>query len=239
MTADTIVPDPGNAQSFNRYSYVLNSPIRYTDPTGHAAEGDCVGADCETDTETGTETVTDSDIDNWVNSLFSPPEDEEQEENMKEPDIPCPKSPPPEDDPNLKPYTGNPDWFHCGYKGFKDKSDPQETGMKQQECFYDEDGKLVDDNHPHSGCKGTPNEFDSKTDTWDHIWNDSGGVRQSGWDAFTESRSHDAKNSDLPVVLYSQRFIPIDQRHHKRVFTEKKGYKKVFIQRPLLAFRIL
>ena len=32
---DTIVPDPYNPQSLNRYSYALNNPIRYTDPTGH------------------------------------------------------------------------------------------------------------------------------------------------------------------------------------------------------------
>lgn len=32
---DTIVPDPGNPQSLNRYSYVRNNPLRYTDPTGN------------------------------------------------------------------------------------------------------------------------------------------------------------------------------------------------------------
>ncbi len=32
---DTIVPDPGNPQSLNRYSYVLNNPLRYTDSSGH------------------------------------------------------------------------------------------------------------------------------------------------------------------------------------------------------------
>ena len=32
---DTIVPDPGNPQSLNRYSYVGNNSLRYTDPTGH------------------------------------------------------------------------------------------------------------------------------------------------------------------------------------------------------------
>jgi RHS repeat-associated protein len=31
---DTVVPEPGNPQSLNRYSYVLNNPLKYTDPTG-------------------------------------------------------------------------------------------------------------------------------------------------------------------------------------------------------------
>jgi RHS repeat-associated protein len=34
-SADTIVPDPGQPQSFNRYSYTLNNPIKYKDPSGH------------------------------------------------------------------------------------------------------------------------------------------------------------------------------------------------------------
>ena len=32
---DTIVPDPLNPQSLNRYTYVYNRPLVYTDPTGH------------------------------------------------------------------------------------------------------------------------------------------------------------------------------------------------------------
>jgi len=35
---DTIVPDPGDPQALNRYSYVLNNPLRYTDPTGRLAD---------------------------------------------------------------------------------------------------------------------------------------------------------------------------------------------------------
>jgi len=34
LSADTVVQAPGNLQSFNRYSYVLNNPLTLTDPTG-------------------------------------------------------------------------------------------------------------------------------------------------------------------------------------------------------------
>ena len=39
ISPDTIIPDPGNSQSFNRYSYVQNNPIKYTDPSGHCIPG--------------------------------------------------------------------------------------------------------------------------------------------------------------------------------------------------------
>jgi len=49
---DTIVPNPGDPQSLNRYSYVGNNPLRYTDPSGH---GYCEDLDCvvKTDARTG------------------------------------------------------------------------------------------------------------------------------------------------------------------------------------------
>jgi RHS repeat-associated protein len=35
LSADSIVPEPGNPQAFNRFSYVINNPLRLVDPTGH------------------------------------------------------------------------------------------------------------------------------------------------------------------------------------------------------------
>jgi RHS repeat-associated protein len=33
---DTAIPDLSNPQSYNRYSYCVNDPLRFTDPTGHS-----------------------------------------------------------------------------------------------------------------------------------------------------------------------------------------------------------
>jgi RHS repeat-associated protein len=39
ISADSIVPGFANPQNLNRYSYVLNNPLSYIDPTGHMGEG--------------------------------------------------------------------------------------------------------------------------------------------------------------------------------------------------------
>ena len=36
--ASCIAPSPQYAQNFNRYSYVFNNPLKYTDPSGYAFE---------------------------------------------------------------------------------------------------------------------------------------------------------------------------------------------------------
>ncbi|MBM4460533.1 MAG: RHS repeat-associated core domain-containing protein, partial [Chloroflexi bacterium] len=43
VSADTVVPNPGNPQALNRYSYVLGNPLRYQDPTGYR---ECEDVDC-------------------------------------------------------------------------------------------------------------------------------------------------------------------------------------------------
>lgn len=35
LTPDSIVPNPKNPQALNRYSYVINNPMAYSDPSGH------------------------------------------------------------------------------------------------------------------------------------------------------------------------------------------------------------
>ncbi len=41
ISADSIVPGAGNPQALNRYSYAFNSPLKYTDPSGHCPEDVC------------------------------------------------------------------------------------------------------------------------------------------------------------------------------------------------------
>lgn len=42
LQPDSIIPDPANPQSFNRYSYCLGNPLRFIDPTGHFAEEELI-----------------------------------------------------------------------------------------------------------------------------------------------------------------------------------------------------
>jgi RHS repeat-associated protein len=44
ISADTIVPNFADPQNLNRYAFVLNNPLKYTDPSGHMA---MCGVECE------------------------------------------------------------------------------------------------------------------------------------------------------------------------------------------------
>ncbi|MDR7123173.1 hypothetical protein J2W69_004161 [Rheinheimera soli] len=38
MSVDPVIQSPGNSQSLNPYSYIMNNPLAGTDPTGYSAE---------------------------------------------------------------------------------------------------------------------------------------------------------------------------------------------------------
>jgi RHS repeat-associated protein len=51
ISADTIVPEPGNPQDLNRFAYTRNNPVLYVDPSGHRAgpplvDGICAPGTC-------------------------------------------------------------------------------------------------------------------------------------------------------------------------------------------------
>jgi len=47
LSADTIVPNVANPQDLNRFAYVRNNPLRYTDPSGNRPCGDGEKYDCD------------------------------------------------------------------------------------------------------------------------------------------------------------------------------------------------
>lgn len=61
LTPDVIVPDAANPQSYNRYTYGLNNPVRYFDPTGHYT--------CTSNIEGYSDEECHEDIDDLLNAL--------------------------------------------------------------------------------------------------------------------------------------------------------------------------
>lgn len=47
IQADNLVPEPRNPQTFNRYAYVKNNPLRYSDPTGHRCLDEVDNTNCK------------------------------------------------------------------------------------------------------------------------------------------------------------------------------------------------
>jgi hypothetical protein len=41
LSADPFIQAPYNSQSYNRYSYVLNNPLKYVDPSGYFWKSIC------------------------------------------------------------------------------------------------------------------------------------------------------------------------------------------------------
>ncbi len=48
VSADTIVPKPGNPQTLNRLAYTQNNPLKYNDPTGHDVDCSIADSYCRT-----------------------------------------------------------------------------------------------------------------------------------------------------------------------------------------------
>jgi hypothetical protein len=103
----------------------------------------------------------------------------------------CPRRPP-RGSSGWRPYndSGDPGWFHCGYEGYLEDREPTPE-QPVAECFYDERGELVDENHSYSGCRGTPDSYPA-SDWWNHIFADPGGIWEHGLPAYLESRRHAA-----------------------------------------------
>jgi RHS repeat-associated protein len=83
LSIDPNVTDPGNTQNYNRYSYGLNNPLKFTDPTGldtcDSEYEDCCGDYCDyqypfPNTDDYTDTTTDNN-DNWHSDPFYNPGD--------------------------------------------------------------------------------------------------------------------------------------------------------------------
>lgn len=80
----------------------------------------------------------------------------------------------PKNDPRWRSYDGDPWWFHCDYEGYQEDRRPS-PDWPAAECFYDEQGTLVDAGHPYSQCKGTPNSYPA-SDPRHWLWLDPGGI---------------------------------------------------------------
>ncbi|MEC4091889.1 RHS repeat-associated core domain-containing protein, partial [Pseudoalteromonas rubra] len=49
MSVDPVIQSPGNSQSINPYSYIMNNPLGGTDPTGYSSACQSKGADVSGD----------------------------------------------------------------------------------------------------------------------------------------------------------------------------------------------
>jgi RHS repeat-associated protein len=70
VQADSIVPSPGNPQSLNRYSYVLNSPLRFVDPSGYFTKDAIIDYLQQTDEEWATTLSEWEANENWWTMLL-------------------------------------------------------------------------------------------------------------------------------------------------------------------------
>ena len=67
---DTVIPDQHDPRSYDRFSYVLNNPIRFIDPSGHSPEDECYdsGSDCEYNRSIPIENLWDPDYEDLIDN---------------------------------------------------------------------------------------------------------------------------------------------------------------------------
>ena len=106
---------------------------------------------------------------------------------------PCPKKAPKHDLNNWKPYFGNSKVFHCGFDGYLENVTASPARL-MNECFYDKNGNLVDQNHKFSKCGGTPDMYSGETDPIKHTFVDPGGIVEQGAPALLESIRYHLSN---------------------------------------------
>ena len=91
-------------------------------------------------------------------------------------------------------YHGPTGVFHCGFRVILENRVPTPDDP-QNECAYDHSGALVDEHHPYAGCRGTPNQYDSKDSPFSHTVRDSGGIVHAGGPAFATSRVYEIEQA--------------------------------------------
>uniref|UniRef100_UPI0040487BFC RHS repeat domain-containing protein n=1 Tax=Rheinheimera sp. TaxID=1869214 RepID=UPI0040487BFC len=69
LSVDPIIQSPGNSQSLNPYSYIMNNPLAGTDPTGYSAE--CAEKSCKIQVKVKTEAGTGSRISRTTTSTVT------------------------------------------------------------------------------------------------------------------------------------------------------------------------
>jgi len=96
-------------------------------------------------------------------------------------------------------YPGPTSVFHCGFRTILENRAPTPDDP-MNECVYDHTGVLVDENHQFAGCRGTPDQYDSRTDPVRHATIDSGGIVAQGLPAFITSRVYEINTAIATAI---------------------------------------
>lgn len=102
--------------------------------------------------------------------------------------------------PDWKSYVGDSRVFHCGFEGYLENRRNLCDTTAIGECFYDNGGKLVTENHRYPSCRGTPDDFPASDPR--HIFPDSGGIIRKGGPAIIDSVRYLYDNPDFSGSRY-------------------------------------